>query len=82
MNKIDIIELMIKEIENYTGNDRIKMYMTLHKGLCNDVLYSDRKYKESAIILTNIFRNLMRDFCKEVTDYLNEEGAYNHEQLQ
>lgn len=79
MNKIDIIELMIKEIDCYPDKERIKTYMTFHKSLCNDVLYTSLKYKESSIILTNIFRNLMSDFCKEVTDYLNEEGAYSHE---
>ncbi len=81
MKKIDIIELMMKEIPD-TGSTqlaKIKLYMKLHKGLCNDVLYTDYKYKDSTIILTNIFNNLMSDFCKEVTDYLNEEGVYNHE---
>lgn len=81
MNKIDLTEMMIKEItDKYPEKlDKVKSYLSMHKGLCNDVLYTDLKYKESTIILTNIFRSLMMDFCKEVTDYLNEEGVYRHE---
>lgn len=81
MIKIDIVELMIKEIgEKYPEKlEREKFYLEMHKRLCNDVLYSDPKYKENTIILTNIFRNLMMDLCKEVTNYLNEEGIYSHE---
>ncbi len=71
---------MIKELDQYTGNqDKIKLYMDYHKSLCNDVLYTSSKYKDSAIILTSIFRTLMSDLCKEITNYLNEEVEYKHE---
>lgn len=80
MDKIDIISLMIKELDQYPGNhDKIKLYMDYHRNLCNDVLYTSSKYKESTIILTNIFRTLMSDLCKEITNCLNEEVEYEHE---
>ena len=80
MNKIDIVSLMIKELDQYPSNqDKIKLYMDYHKSLCNDVLYTSPKYKDSAIILTNIFKTLMADLCKEITNYLNEEVEYKHE---
>lgn len=79
--KIDIVEFMITEINNKYPNklNEEKVFMMLNKTLYNDVLYSDSRYKESTIILTNIFRNLMLDFCKEVNDYINKEGVYKNE---
>lgn len=79
--KIDIVEFMITEINNKYPNklNEEKVFMTLNKSLCNDVLYNDSRYKESTIILTNIFRNLMTDFCKEVNDCINKEGVYKSE---
>lgn len=80
INKIDIAEIIINEINNNYGNlEEVKLYIKLHKNLCNDVLYSDDKYKESVMILSHIFKNIMTDFCKEVTNCINKEGVYKNE---
>lgn len=80
-NRLDLVQFMINEINNKYPDKLIeeKIFMSLNKSLCNDVLYQDDKYKESTIILTNIFRNLMTDFCKEVNNCVNKEGAYKNE---
>ena len=69
---------MINELNNKGSFEDIKIYMKINKSLCNDVLYKDSKYKESTIILTHIFNNIMTNFCKEVYDCVNKEGAYKH----
>lgn len=80
ISKIDISEIIINEINNnYSNLEEVKEYIKLHKNLCNDVLYSDYKYKESVMILSHIFKNIMTDFCKEVTNCINKEGAYRNE---
>ena len=56
-----------------------KLFMDFNRGLCNNALYSDPKYKESAIILSHIINDLMVDFLKEVYDCVNVEGAYKNE---
>lgn len=79
--KIDIVGIFINEIErkNKTHLQEEKLFMEMKKNMCNDVLYTDNKYKESAIILTHIFNNLMIDFVKEVSDCVNKVGAYKNE---
>lgn len=80
IDKIDLAEIIINEINNkYSNLDEIKLYIKIHKNLCNDVLYNNDKYKESVIILSHIFKNIMTDFCKEVTNCINKEGAYRNE---
>ncbi len=80
INKMDIAEIIINEIsDNYSNLEEVKLYIKLHKNLCNDFLYSDNKYKESVIILSHIFKNVMTDFCKEVTNCINKEGVYKNE---
>lgn len=79
--KIDFVTIFINEIERREMKKlkKEKIYMEMHKSLCNDVLYTDSKYKESTIILTHIFNNLMIDFIKEVNDCVNKVGAYKNE---
>lgn len=81
IEKLDITGFIINEI-NRNNPEKLneeKLFMKLNKNLCNDVLYSDSKYKESTIILTHIFKNLMIDFIKEVNDCVEKKGAYKHE---
>ena len=81
MKKIDIIEVIINEI-NRDNNKKLeeeKLFMKMNRSLCNDVLYNDNKYKESTIIMTNIFKNIMTDFIKEVNNYINKAGVYKNE---
>lgn len=79
--RLDIVEFIINEIDNkYSNNlNEEKLFMKMNKSLCNDVLYQDKKFKESTIIMTHIFRNLMMDFCKEVSNCVNKEGVYKDE---
>jgi len=81
IDKIDISSIIINEIDRFNNKklEQEKFFIQMHKTLCNDVLYTDSKYKESTIILTHIFRNLMMDFCKEVSEYVNNEGVYKNE---
>lgn len=79
--KIDFVTIFINEIERRKIKklNKEKIYMELNKSLCNNVLYTDSRYKESTIILTHIFNNLMIDFIKEVNDCVNKTGAYKNE---
>lgn len=78
--KFDITQFMIDEIDvNYQHLNEEKIFMKLNKNLCNGVLYSDPKFKDSTIILTHIFKNLMLDFVREVNMRINKEGVYKDE---
>ena len=79
--KIDIVSIFVNEIErrNHKHLEQEKLFIQMKKGLCNDVLYNDKKHKKSVIILTNIFNILMIDFMKEVNDCINKVGAYKDE---
>ena len=79
--KIDFATIFINEIERREMKklNKEKDFMKINKSLCNNVLYTDSKYKESTIILTHIFNNLMIDFIKEVNNCVNKEGAYKNE---
>ncbi len=79
--KIDFATIFINEIERREMKklNKEKMFMEMNKSLCNNVLYTDTKYKESTIILTHIFNDLMIDFIKEVNNCVNKEGAYKNE---
>lgn len=75
--KLNIAEIILKELERSSSNNhkKIKSFLHFNNKLCNDVLYTDSRYKESVIILTHIFRNLTNDFCKQITDCVNNEGV-------
>lgn len=79
--KIDFATMFINEIERRKMKKlcKEKIFLELNKSLCNNVLYTDSKYKESTIILTHIFNDLMIDFMKEVNDCVNKVGAYKNE---
>ncbi len=79
--KIDFATIFINEIERREMKklNKEKIFMEMNKSLCNNVLYTDTKYKESTIILTHIFNDLMIDFIKEVNNCVNKEGAYKNE---
>lgn len=79
--KIDFATIFINEIERreMKNLNKEEIYMKLNKSLCNNVLYTDSRYKESTIILTHIFNNLMIDFIKEVNDCINKTEAYKNE---
>ena len=79
--KIDFATMFINEIERRKMKKlcKEKIFLELNKSLCNNVLYTDSKYKESTIILTHIFNDLMIDFIKEVNNCVNKEGAYKNE---
>ena len=79
--KIDFATMFINEIERRKMKklNKEKIFIDFNKSLCNNVLYTDSKYKESTIILTHIFNNLMVDFIKEVNDCVNKVGAYKNE---
>lgn len=80
-NKIDLVSIFLS-ITTQMNNNKLaeeKLFMQMNKSLCNDVLYNDPKYKESAIILTHIINDLMRDFVKEVNNCVNKVGAYKNE---
>ena len=77
--RIDVVNIILNEIKDNKNLEKEKLYMQMHDSLCNEVLYTSSKYKESTIILTHIFNNLMNDFVKEVYDCVNNEGAYSHE---
>ena len=79
--KIDFATMFINEIERRKMKklNKEKIFIDFNKSLCNNVLYTDSKYKESTIILTHIFNNLMFDFIKEVNDFVNNVGAYKNE---
>ena len=81
-NKIDIAEIMMGKIKENKSLECELLFMKMNKHLCNDVLYTDKKYKESTIIMTHIFNNLMCSFIREVSDCVNKRGAYNHDKLQ
>lgn len=76
--KIDIVDIFINEIDRKNNKKlrKERVFMDFNRSLCNNALYGDTKYKESAIILTHILNNLMVDFLKEVHDCVNKEGAY------
>ena len=77
--RIDIVNIILNEIKNKEKLKEESIYMEMHESLCNEVLYTNTRYKESAIILTSIFNNLMSDFIKEVYDCIHKEGVYKHE---
>ena len=79
--KIDFATMFINEIERRKMKklNKEKIFIDFNKSLCNNVLYTDSKYKESTIILTHIFNDLMIDFMKEVNDCVNKVGAYKNE---
>ena len=79
--KVDVVTVFINEIERRDMKKlkKEKAFMEMNKSLCNNVLYTDSRYKESTIILTHILNNLMVDFIKEVNDCVNKVGAYKHE---
>ena len=79
--KIDFATIFINEIERreMKNLNKEEIYMKLNKSVCNNVLYTDSRYKESTIILTHIFNNLMIDFIKEVNICVNKTGAYKNE---
>ena len=79
--KIDFATMFINEIERRKMKklNKEKIFIDFNKSLCNNVLYTDSKYKESTIILNHIFNNLMVDFIKEVNDCVNKVGAYKNE---
>lgn len=80
INKLDITEFIISEIKkNYNHLNEELIFLELNRNLCNSVLYNDPKFKESTIILTHIFKNLMMDFIKEVSMRVNEKGPYKNE---
>lgn len=80
INNLDITEFIISEIKkNYNHLNEELIFLELNRNLCNSVLYNDPKFKESAIILTHIFKNLMMDFIREVSMRVNEEGTYKNE---
>lgn len=80
INKLDITEFIISEIKkDYNHLNEELIFLELNRNLCNNVLYNDPKFKESSIILTHIFKNLMMDFIKEVSMRVNEEGPYKNE---
>ncbi len=80
ITKFDITQFMIDEIDvNYQHLNEEKIFMKLNKNLCNGVLYNDPKFKDSTIILTHIFKNLMLDFVREVSMRINKEGVYKDE---
>lgn len=81
MNNLDLTEFMIKKLETSDSKEKKELiaYMSFHKSLCNEVLYSDKKYKETAIIITHLFNNLFSDFCKEVINCVYQEGVYKNE---
>ncbi len=82
INKLDMASLIICELKNnYPKLTEERIFMEINKSLCNGVLYNDPKFKESTIILTHVFKNLMTDFVKEVTLRINKEGDYKDEQL-
>ena len=78
MERINMITLMIEELDNKKSEnaEMIKLFMEFNSHLCNDVLYTDSRYKDTTIIITNMFKKLMIDFCKEVYDCVNGEGVY------
>jgi len=80
-NRINIIDFILMEIERNYKNKLIdeKTFMVINKKICNDVIYEDKKFKDSAIIMTHIFKNLMIDFCNEVNKCVNKEGVYKNE---
>ncbi len=81
MNNLDLTEFMIKKLETSDSKEKKELiaYMSFHKSLCNEVIYSDKKYKGTAIIITHLFNNLFSDFCKEVINCVRQEGAYKNE---
>jgi len=75
--KIDFIDMLLIELENRINIDpenemlhKIKIYMESHKGRCLDYLYTNSKYKESALILTHIFKNIFTDISKDITEVM------------
>lgn len=80
IDEIDITSLMICEIKNnYPKLNEERIFMEINKNLCNSVLYNDPKFKESSIILTHIFKNLIATFVREVNLRINKEGVYKDE---
>ena len=81
MNKLDLTEFMITKLETMDTKEKEELitYMNFHKSLCNNVLYDDQKYKETAIIITHLFNNLFSDFCREVINCIYQEGVYKNE---
>lgn len=79
--KIDFAKMFINEIERREMKQlsKEKTFIEMNTSLCNNVLYTDSRYKESSIILTHIFNNLMIDFIKEVNDCVNDMGVYKNE---
>lgn len=67
IEEIDIVEFMLHTIPNDTlEKQRIKLYLKTHKTDCNYYIFNDLKYKDRVICLTNIFKTVQADLCREV----------------
>ena len=79
--RINIVKAMINELSNSENKNTeiIRKYLILNEALCNEVLYTDPKYKESSIILTHIFKNLTLNLGKEITNVIFERSNVNNE---
>ena len=71
--ELDIVKLII---ENMPQRDeiqmKIKLYMQMHKTICNDYVYE--RFKRSATTLNAIFKELSADLGREVLNVLQKRG--------
>lgn len=79
--KVDIVNIFINEINRrkIKKHKKEKVFMDFNRSLCNNTLYSNHKYRESAIILSHIINDLMVEFLKEVYECVNQEGVFENE---
>ena len=71
--ELDIVKLII---ENMPEKDaiqlKIKLYMQMHKTICNDYVYEH--FKRSATTLNAVFKELSADLGREVLNVLQKRG--------
>lgn len=79
--KRDVVNIFVNEIEerNKTLLKQEKIFLQIHNNLFNNALYTNNNHKGSVIILTHIINNLILNFIKEVTNYINKVGVYKNE---
>ena len=65
MENLDITKLIIENMPSETEiQSRIKLYMELHKGNCNNFIYE--KYKKETTYFNAIYKSLACDLGAEI----------------
>ena len=69
---LNIIDLILQDFKPLSEeHERIKLYLELHKGNCDNYISTSSKYKERVICLKSIYHSIKLDLLKDICQQIN-----------